>query len=251
MSTFSPSGLINFHCQINPWLFPFDIQNCTLEIQSLRYTVKQQILKIGDSGFNHFISNDEWDIFLGKSEVYNHTYDTGRSYSNVKFNIILQRKSLYYIIVIIIPCIITAFVVIVNFILPIHDPSRLELTFTCLLAFSVFQSIIINELPHSSDNPSLLLVFLTVLTILVGVFIVLQGCNLYFARKVEDNPSTSRILPLQKAISFLSGETLKYCNLCSLIFFLSQLIIATLICFIILPAVYNLKISKDSLTSPE
>ena len=69
---------------------------------------------------------------------------------------------------------------IATFFLPVGSSERLNLSFTCLLAFSFFSAIINNDLPHSSEHVPILLIVVNCYMATIGIVIILQSLSIYF-----------------------------------------------------------------------
>ena len=69
----------------------------------------------------------------------------------------------------------------VTFSLPLSSECRLDLSFTCLLAFTFFQNVVASELPKSADNPPLLLIYIAAMSFYIVMAISFQSLTLYMA----------------------------------------------------------------------
>ena len=94
---------------------------------------------------------------------------------------IIKRRTEYFALTAIIPCLLIGAIELVTFMVPYDQTVRLELSFTCLLAYSMFQMMITSELPHSAEKPPLLLLLISLFTVYIGVAIAFQGVCIYIA----------------------------------------------------------------------
>ena len=94
----------------------------------------------------------------------------------------LKRKAGYYLLNIIAPSIIIALTEFATWSIPLHSDARLQLSFTCLLSFTMFQNMVAASMPKSSSNPPLLILYLTAMTILILLAILSQALviNLHY-----------------------------------------------------------------------
>ena len=243
-TSFSPSGLLEFHCEFNLSLFPFDEHKCNINIESFRYDWTQQLIKPGLLTFDRFLEHDQWHLQLDNLRPINYTYSTSQStFSLLSISIRIHRKATYYVIVIVVPFVTISFVATVTFALPLLSNERLQLSFTCLLAFSFFQSVIISDLPHSSVHPPILLIFVTIMTATIALVIILQGLIIFLAEKSEQAKQKAGEDLNFTIFNFELGqiESEKWerlaitINRFGLFGFLAILSIASLVSFVILP----------------
>ena len=61
---------------------------------------------------------------------------------------------------VIIPSILIATAHLATFTLPLGEIDKINISFTCLLAYSVFQMMIVDDIPRSSDNIPLLSIYI-------------------------------------------------------------------------------------------
>jgi len=74
------------------------------------------------------------------------------SYPSLFFHIWIERKSLYYIVNIIIPCVILSLLATFTFCVPPDSGEKISLGITLLLSFTVFQLIVAESIPRRSDS---------------------------------------------------------------------------------------------------
>ena len=74
------------------------------------------------------------------------------SYPSLHFHIWIERKSLYYIVNIITPCVILSLLATFTFCIPPDSGEKISLGITLLLSFTVFQLIVAESIPRRSDS---------------------------------------------------------------------------------------------------
>lgn len=74
-----------------------------------------------------------------------------RFYSRVTFIIEMKRKTGYYLISVILPCVMLVFMTLISFCLPPDSGEKVGLGVTIILAFSVYQIMIAESPPIISD----------------------------------------------------------------------------------------------------
>ncbi|XP_007429429.1 acetylcholine receptor subunit delta isoform X1 [Python bivittatus] len=185
-----PPAIFRSACPINVNYFPFDWQNCTLKFSSLRYNANEidiQIMSKQD-GENQpwyfvewiiidpggFTSNGEWEIIHrpARKNINPLVSRESNKYQDITFYLIIKRKPLFYVINIVTPCILIAFMTILVFYLPADSGEKVTLAISILLAQSVFLLLISGRLPATSFAIPLIGKYLLFVMLLVTAVVV-------------------------------------------------------------------------------
>ena len=117
----------------------------------------------------------------------------------------------------ILPCLVIGTIEIVTFLVPYDDTDRLNLSFTCLLAYLMFQMMIMSQLPNAAENPPLLLLLISLFTVYIGVAIVFQGICIYLVDMTKYDPESKPSRKIQKLALLLAKiitpDSLKQVNI--------------------------------------
>jgi nicotinic acetylcholine receptor len=147
-------------CTLYMTYYPFDIQKCNIVIDNWAYTNDLVTLRNSTSEIHEqdFLPNGEWDLQATQVTPTNYTEDThpGKIFPRVIFTLYLHRKPLYYFINIVTPCLFCIIIAIMVFWLPPESGEKVSLGITVLLAFSVFQLVVADNTPKTSDFTPLL-----------------------------------------------------------------------------------------------
>ncbi|MED6261650.1 hypothetical protein ATANTOWER_008026 [Ataeniobius toweri] len=193
-----PPAIFRSSCSINVNYFPFDWQNCTLKFTSLTYNAKEiKMLLKEDGNETHkhtvewivtdpesFTENGEWEIIHrpAKKNTYKHIPMESNKHQDITFYLVIKRKPLFYIVNIIIPCVLISFLASLVYYLPADSGEKMTLSISVLLAQSVFLLLISQRLPETSMSVPLIVKYL--MFIMVLVTIVVLNCvvvlNLHF-----------------------------------------------------------------------
>ncbi|GFO05211.1 neuronal acetylcholine receptor subunit alpha-10 [Plakobranchus ocellatus] len=176
-----PPAKFRSSCKIDITYFPFDDQTCELKFGSWTYDGFQvDITNRSDSvDLNNYVFSGEWELIDVRIKRMEITYACCiEPYPDVRFTIIIRRKTLYYLFNIIFPCLWLTILSLLGFWLPPDSGEKITLGITVLLAFSVFMLLIAESMPATSEFVPLIGIYLTVtmgmtsLSIILTVFVL-------------------------------------------------------------------------------
>uniref|UniRef100_A0A3P9K2J8 Cholinergic receptor, nicotinic, epsilon n=1 Tax=Oryzias latipes TaxID=8090 RepID=A0A3P9K2J8_ORYLA len=180
-----PPAIYRSTCAIEITYFPFDYQNCTLAFRSQTYSAKEVdlVLATGDEDVTiewvdidpeAFTENGEWAIVHRPArKVINTRYSPDDlEYQEIIFNLVIQRKPLFYIINVILPCSLISSLVVLAYFLPAQaGGQKLTVSISVLLAQTVFLFLIAQKTPETSLAVPLIgkyLIFVMCVTTLIA-----------------------------------------------------------------------------------
>uniref|UniRef100_A0A1I8G662 Neur_chan_LBD domain-containing protein n=1 Tax=Macrostomum lignano TaxID=282301 RepID=A0A1I8G662_9PLAT len=129
--------------------------------------------------FENYVQSGEWNLIRVDVERQETVYPISTvPYPDIKFHIVIQRRTLYYLFNIIFPCLWLTVLSLLSFWLPPDSGEKITLGITVLLAFSVFMLLIAENMPATSEFVPLIGIYLTVtmsttsLSIVLTVFVL-------------------------------------------------------------------------------
>ncbi|WAR05611.1 ACHA7-like protein, partial [Mya arenaria] len=122
-------------CDVNIRYFPFDQQECKLQFTVWSY-------------YEEFVNFTKFG-----DEIYTCDYKENSMWT--------LRKPSHFVINIIIPLLLLSLLAVLTFVLPVTSGERASYAVTIFLSTAVFLTIVSSELPSSSDNVPILLIYLT------------------------------------------------------------------------------------------
>uniref|UniRef100_A0A674NFX1 Cholinergic receptor, nicotinic, delta (muscle) n=1 Tax=Takifugu rubripes TaxID=31033 RepID=A0A674NFX1_TAKRU len=183
-----PPAIFRSSCSISVKYFPFDWQDCTLKFTSLTYNAKEIRLLLKEEILNEtkwtvewiitdpagFTENGEWEIIHrpAKRNTYKHIPMESNKHQDITFYLVIRRKPLFYVVNIIIPCVLISFLASLVYYLPADSGEKMTLSTSVLLAQSVFLLLISQRL-QKHPRPFLLLYLMF---IMVVVTVVVLNC---------------------------------------------------------------------------
>ncbi|UYV83056.1 nAChRa1 [Cordylochernes scorpioides] len=200
----NPPAIYKSSCQIDVQYFPFDRQMCVMKFGSWTYDGFQVDLKhiLGDEenpvvpigiDLSEFYLSVEWDIMSVPATRREKFYSCcDEPYPDITFNITLRRKTLFYTVNLIIPCVGISGLSVLVFYLPSDSGEKVSLCISILLSLTFFFLVLSEIIPSTSLAMPLLgkyLVF-TMILVTLSVIVTIAVLNVHFR-----SPSTHRMRP--------------------------------------------------------
>uniref|UniRef100_A0A672JPF9 Cholinergic receptor, nicotinic, epsilon n=1 Tax=Salarias fasciatus TaxID=181472 RepID=A0A672JPF9_SALFA len=177
-----PPAIYRSTCAIEITYFPFDYQNCTLVFRSQTYSANEvDLILNADEGQTiewvyidpaAFTENGEWAIVHrpGRKMINKKYSPDDLEYQEIVYNLIIQRKPLFYVINIVLPCSLISSLVVLAYFLPAQG-QKLTVSISVLLAQTVFLFLIAQKVPETSLSVPLIgkyLIFVMSVTTLIA-----------------------------------------------------------------------------------
>uniref|UniRef100_A0A8D9ER18 Acetylcholine receptor subunit alpha-L1 n=1 Tax=Cacopsylla melanoneura TaxID=428564 RepID=A0A8D9ER18_9HEMI len=181
----TPPAIFKSSCEIDVRYFPFDQQTCFMKFGSWTYDGVQIDLKhinqkqgedkveVGID-LREYYPSVEWDILRVPAERHVKFYTCcAEPYPDIFFNITLRRKTLFYTVNLIVPCVGISYLSVLVFYLPAASNEKIALCITILLSQTMFFLLISEIIPSTSLALPLLGKYLLFTMILVGLCVVI------------------------------------------------------------------------------
>nr|XP_022334781.1 acetylcholine receptor subunit alpha-like 1 [Crassostrea virginica] len=211
-----PPVIYKTYCPIDVEYFPFDMQECFMKFGSWTYDgheVDLQHLCDSQAVFNEdtkekvidrgvdlkdFYQNVEWDIINVTARRKEKFYPCcPEPYPDITFNITLRRRTLFYSLNLIMPCLSISCLTVLVFYLPSDSGEKITLSISILLALTVFFLLLSDINPPTSFVIPLIGKYLlfTMIVVTLSIFLAVYTLGIHFRR-----PSTHRMSPWVKRI---------------------------------------------------
>jgi len=203
-----PPAIYHSSCEMDVEYFPFDEQTCVMKFGSWTYDGyqvdlrhKDEVHKDGvdlpvvDFGIDltEFYQSVEWDILSvpAKRNVKIYTC-CDEPYLDITFNITMRRKTLFYTVNLIIPCMGISFLTVLVFYLPSDSGEKVSLSISILLSLTVFFLLLAEIIPPTSLVVPLLgkFVLFTMILDTFSICVTVVVLNIHFR-----SPQTHTMAP--------------------------------------------------------
>lgn len=204
-----PPAIYKSSCEIDVEYFPFDEQTCVMKFGSWTYDGFQVDLRhwCEVEGTNtvplgidlsEFYMSVEWDILEVPAVRHEKFYTCcDEPYLDITFNITMRRKTLFYTVNLIIPCMGISFLTVLTFYLPSDSGEKVTLSISILTSLYVFFLLVVEIIPPTSLVVPLLGKYLIFAMILVSISICVTVVvlNVHFR-----SPQTHKMAPWVKRV---------------------------------------------------
>ncbi|CAF1049531.1 unnamed protein product [Adineta ricciae] len=185
-----PPMIFKSSCPINVQYFPFDEQSCSLKFGSWTHDGNQVNLShivyenlemarnldnYRPQGvfFRDYYPNGEWDIIRAPAVRNQKKYSCcSQPYYDITYALVLKRKTLFYTVHLIIPCVGISLLTFIVFYLPSQSGEKIVLCISIELALTVIFPLLADLIPSTSIMIPLLGKYLLFIMILVALSIL-------------------------------------------------------------------------------
>ncbi|XP_078000066.1 neuronal acetylcholine receptor subunit alpha-3-like [Glandiceps talaboti] len=187
-------GIYKLPCVMNMEHFPFDKQYCTMKFGTWAYVNSElDVVLMNDHvTIENYIENREWTISNStawKDQEYYQEIDD--AFPIAYFDIVLARKPTYYVINLIVPCLMLSVLTLVVFYLPPDCGEKISLSISILLAFHVFNLLVADIMPPTSSPIPMISRYLLFNMTLVVLSVIMTA----FVLNIQRGPVSKRPVP--------------------------------------------------------
>ncbi|XP_077989355.1 neuronal acetylcholine receptor subunit alpha-10-like [Glandiceps talaboti] len=195
-------------CTIDATLFPFDEQRCDFKFASWSYhsgliNYTQSV----HSNIERFTENGEWKVLEMPIETNSEEYVCcpGQTFTDVTYTIHLQRRSMFYVVNIILPSFLACILISVGFFLPSDSGERVSLCVISILSQFVFLTVISDYMPPTAEVVPYIqrYFFITIGLAVMSAFVTACTLNMHFKGPVcPEAPKCLKALAFRYLASF-------------------------------------------------
>ena len=146
------AGVFTFHCELDLFLFPADVQNCSFQVRakqlSLTYKFSQCNINYIKEQIQFITPNSNWKFIDISCSV-----GTGLAISSlVTVSFVMARIPRFYMLHLVAPCVLLAILGLFSFALPAKGAERTTFTMSVYLAFVFVQTMLFSILPQTPKD---------------------------------------------------------------------------------------------------
>ncbi|CAI5762186.1 acetylcholine receptor subunit alpha [Podarcis lilfordi] len=153
--TWTPPAIFKSYCEIIVTHFPFDEQNCSMKLGTWTYdgTMVAIFPESDRPDLSNFMPSGEWVMkdYRGWKHWVTYACCPTTPYLDITYHFVLQRLPLYFIVNVIIPCLLFSFLTGLVFYLPTDSGEKMTLSISVLLSLTVFLLVIVELIPSTSS----------------------------------------------------------------------------------------------------
>lgn len=209
-----PPAIYKSYCPINVEFFPFDQQECFMKFGSWTYDGHEVDLQhvwedkgvmegnqmVIPNGVNlcDYYQNVEWDIINVTARRKEKFYPCcPEPYPDITFNITIRRRTLFYTINLIMPCVAISCMTVLVFYLPSDSGEKITLSISILVALTVFFLLLNDINPPTSIVIPLIGKYLlfTMIVVTMSIFLTVYTLSVHFR-----SPATHKMSPWIKLV---------------------------------------------------
>ncbi|XP_078139244.1 neuronal acetylcholine receptor subunit alpha-7 [Centroberyx gerrardi] len=202
-----PPGIFKSTCYIDVRWFPFDVQRCDLKFGSWTYGGWSLDLQMVEADVTGYIANGEWDLVEVPGRRNERFYDCCKEpYPDVTFTVVMRRRTLYYGLNLLIPCVLISTLALLVFLLPADSGEKISLGITVLLSLTVFMLLVAEIMPATSDSVPLIAQYFATTMVIVGLSVIATVLVLQYHHHDPDGghmPRWTRVVLLNWCAWFL------------------------------------------------
>ncbi|XP_061579484.1 acetylcholine receptor subunit alpha-like [Cololabis saira] len=155
MITWNPPAIFKSYCEIVVLHFPFDLQNCSIKLGTWTYDGKLVVINPENDrpDLSNFMESGEWVMkdFRGWKHWVYYACCLDTPYLDITYHFLMLRLPLYFIVNVIIPCMLFSFLTGLVFYLPTDSGEKMTLSISVLLSLTVFLLVIVELIPSTSS----------------------------------------------------------------------------------------------------
>ncbi|KAK3758301.1 hypothetical protein RRG08_004122 [Elysia crispata] len=204
----NPGVIIWTSCDLDVTYFPMDTQVCHILFETMTSWYEEVQIQVDEAEpivLEQFKQNGQWDLIdsWGSS-----TYGL-KERNRITFSFLLKRRRAYYLLNIVIPVLLLSFTGTLSLALPADAGEKMGMCLTVLLSYTVYLTIVSEELPNTSVQISVLSVYLTVLIAITTSTVGMTTIILRLHHKPETEsvgPGTQKLVRILKKLTCTAKE---------------------------------------------
>ncbi|KAK3083173.1 hypothetical protein FSP39_015738 [Pinctada imbricata] len=182
-------GAVSTTCKPFVKYYPFDVHTCSVKMFPMGHTLRE-IRFLTQLYMNVFNNFGQWNLFI--ASVQSEILDV---FSLASFDFYIKRRPEFSMLSLCIPIIMLGVLNSCVFLIPPESGERISYAITVLLLYSVFMTIISDNMPSNSDPVPVLIYVLLIMMAESGIIVILTiyGLRLHFRTDHRPIPRLLRL----------------------------------------------------------
>nr|XP_046171953.1 neuronal acetylcholine receptor subunit alpha-7-like isoform X3 [Oncorhynchus gorbuscha] len=153
-----PPGIFSSACEVDVRWFPFDVQHCELKFGSWTFDGWLLDLQMQEADLSGYMSNGEWELLGVPGDRHEIFYECcTEPYSDVTFVVTLRRRTLFYALNLLVPCVLISSLTLLVFLLPAQSGEKIGLgqyfvSTMVTVGMSVVATVVVLQYHHHDPN---------------------------------------------------------------------------------------------------
>ena len=143
-------------------------------------------------------NNGEWELENINEEIHSEEMEqranTAQKYSLARYTLTIKRKPLYYVMLLIVPCVLCTMLVLISFAIPPENGERIGFCSTVMISVSVYLLIMADMLPEKSDTLPILGIYYTITMVEIALALMATIFVLSAYHSVSEPPACFKAL---------------------------------------------------------
>lgn len=176
-----------------------------LEIHSIRPLGRQEL------GKKQYDDNGEW-VYLGMNilkKLSQQRGDAGQEHSLIEYTLNIERRPLYYTMLMIMPCVLCTLLVLASFAIPPENGERIGFCSTVMLSISVYLLIMADMLPEKSDTLPILGIYYIITMVEIALAMISTIIVLRIYHSTSEPPNCFKTLYKKRKAKKLKSVSVK------------------------------------------
>ncbi|XP_072014908.1 neuronal acetylcholine receptor subunit alpha-9-like [Amphiura filiformis] len=201
-------------CNVRVRWFPFDTQVCEMLFLSWSYDgfgINLEPERSADASQNRYAKNGVWDMVAVRSRRIVTTYlCCPEPYPEIQYRLVFKRHAAFYLFYMVLPCLFLSILSLLVFYLPPDCGEKLTLSITNLLALVVFQQLIAENMPPTSDDSPVIGTYFICMIAMVCISVVSTGVVMHVSGISQPMPRWMKRVFLEIIPRLLCLSTYSY-----------------------------------------
>ncbi|XP_060774704.1 acetylcholine receptor subunit alpha-like isoform X1 [Neoarius graeffei] len=199
--TWNPPAIFKSYCEIVVVYFPFDLQNCSMKLGIWTYDGNLVVINPDNDrpDLSNFMESGEWVMkdYQSWKHCVRYACCLETPYLDITYHFLMLRLPLYFIVNVIIPCMLFSFLTGLVFYLPTDSGEKMTLSISVLLSLTVFLLVIVELIPSTSSAVPLIgkYMLFTMILVITSIIITVFVINMH-----HRSPSTHTMPPWVRKI---------------------------------------------------